>query len=191
MMELAHDRYGLGGDDWQPPLNVLPYRVCERSGLVPNGVCPGRTEQFFENTNRLDPDTYWKKVTIDSQTRQLATANTPITLQQEQVFFIPPEEALEWWRANQLPLPPTDYDTITRPDLIRFDRHFRANRLGVCGWGGRSAWELRWGEPAILSTGIWGRLKPDGVDCHYRARNHLHAWSSAGALGYHRAQRVV
>lgn len=119
MMELAHDRYGLGGDDWQPPLNVLPYRVCERSGLVPNGVCPERTEQFLENTQPLEPDTYWKKVTINSQTRQLATANTPITLQQEQVFFIPPEEALEWWRANQLPLPPTDYDTITRPDLIR------------------------------------------------------------------------
>ena len=119
MMELSHDRYGLGGDDWQAPLNVLPYRVCERSGLVPNGICPERTEQFLENTQSLEADTYWKKVTINSQTRQLATANTPITLQQEQVYFVPPSEALEWWRANQLPLPPTDYDTVTRPDLIR------------------------------------------------------------------------
>ncbi len=119
IMELSHDRYGFGGEDWQSPLNVLPYRVCERSGLVPNGVCPERTEQFLENTQPLEPDTYWKKVTINSQTRQLATANTPITLQQEQVYFVPPAEALEWWRANQLPLPPTDYDTVTRPDLIR------------------------------------------------------------------------
>jgi hypothetical protein len=63
-------------------------------------------------------DTYWQSVEINSQTRQLATANTPRELKTSTLYFIPPPEAQEWWQANNLPLPPKEYDTISFPELL-------------------------------------------------------------------------
>lgn len=119
LMELSHNRYGLGAEDWERPQNIVEARVCERSGLRPNDACPQRTEIFLENTQPPQTDTYWQQLTVNRQTGQLATANTPANLREDRVFFVPPPEARDWWEANQLPLPPEQYDTITRPDLVR------------------------------------------------------------------------
>src|SRR5690606_33965170 len=63
-------------------------------------------------------DTYWQSVDINSQTNQLATVNTPAGLRSERVYFVPPSDAREWWEDNNLPLPPTEYDTVSRPELF-------------------------------------------------------------------------
>jgi membrane peptidoglycan carboxypeptidase len=117
--DYAHDRFGMGADEWQQPDNVVQARVCERSGLRPNGICPERTEIFLENTQPPEIDFFWQSVDINNQTGQLSTANTPSNFREERLFFVPPPEAAEWWEANQLPLPPQEYDTITRPDVVR------------------------------------------------------------------------
>jgi membrane peptidoglycan carboxypeptidase len=118
-MEYLHDRANLPSQGWTRPPGIVELAVCERSGMLPNGNCPVRTELFLEGTEtRIGTDTYWQAFQLNSQTGQLATANTPADLRTERVFFIPPDDAADWWRANNLPLPPTDYDTVSRPQLF-------------------------------------------------------------------------
>ncbi len=118
VMTYAHQRAGLPPRSWEQPPDVIEGPVCERSGLRPNGVCPVRAEFFLENTQPPEQDTYWQQYEINTQTNQLATANTPAGFREVRNFFVPPGEAREWWLANGLPLPPSDYDTITRPTLV-------------------------------------------------------------------------
>lgn len=118
-LEYLHDREGLPSQAWPRPDGIVELAVCERSGALPNGSCPVRTELFLDGTqNRLREDTHWQSFQLNSQSGQLATANTPDELRTERVFFMPPDDAADWWAANNLPLPPTDYDTVSRPELF-------------------------------------------------------------------------
>jgi hypothetical protein len=92
--------------------------VCEKSGLLPNDVCPVRNEIFIAVRPPTQTDTYWRSVEINNQTFQLATASTPAGLRSSTLYFIPPPEAMDWWVANNQPLPPEDYDNISRPNLL-------------------------------------------------------------------------
>jgi len=121
LLRYAHQRDSLPIADWPRPPDVLEYTVCERSGLLPNPLidCPTRRELFLRQVPPYQEDTFWQVYEINSQTRQLATAYTPANLRLRSVFFIPPAAAEEWWRANNLPLPPSDYDTISRPAALK------------------------------------------------------------------------
>jgi membrane peptidoglycan carboxypeptidase len=118
LMDYIYLRDALPTDDWPRPENITELSVCERSGLLPNGICPTRREVFINifQPNRID--NLWQVFDINSQTNQLATVNTPAGLRSEQVYFVPPAEAMDWWQANNQPLPPTEYDTVSRPELL-------------------------------------------------------------------------
>jgi penicillin-binding protein 1A len=118
LMDYIYLRDALPTDDWTRPENIAELSVCERSGLLPNGICPTRREVFINifQPNRLD--TLWQAFDVNSQTNQLATVNTPSGLRSEQVYFVPPADAMDWWEANNQPLPPTEYDTVSRPELL-------------------------------------------------------------------------
>lgn len=119
VMQYAHQRDGLPADNWRRPENIVEVSVCDRSGALPNGNCPVETEIFIDGRQtRLAPDTYWQNFEINRQTGQLATASTPSELRGRQVYFVPPPEAFEWWQSNNLPLPPAEYDTVSRPELF-------------------------------------------------------------------------
>jgi len=119
VMEYVHTRDELPALRWERPFNIVEVAVCERSGLLPNGVCPPRTEIFLDGMQTsLRRDTYWQAVDINSRTRQLATVNTPAELRSQQVYFIPPDAALDWWRANNQPLPPEEFDSVSRPEIL-------------------------------------------------------------------------
>ena len=120
LMQYAHDRDSLPNADWTRPDAVTALSVCDRSGLLPNGDCPTHTELFLANSGfqPQQEDTYWQKVVINSQSGQRATASTPNQLQVSKLFFVPPLEASEWWQTNNLPLPPTGYDNVSRPELF-------------------------------------------------------------------------
>lgn len=119
LMEYAHNRDTLPSTGWTRPEKIINVQVCERSGTRPNGFCPVRDEIFIDETQtRLQPDTFWQAFQINSQTGQLATANTPPQVRTEQVYFVPPPDAYDWWQANNLPLPPVDYDSVSRPELF-------------------------------------------------------------------------
>jgi membrane carboxypeptidase/penicillin-binding protein PbpC len=106
--------------DWPRPDNVIEANVCQRSGLLPNGVCPTRREIFIAGIQPFQQDTHWQAIEVNSRTGRLATPNTPAGERQTQTYFIPPDTALDWWTANRQPLPPSDYDSFTRPDNAAF-----------------------------------------------------------------------
>ncbi|MEO0564014.1 MAG: Ig-like domain-containing protein, partial [Chloroflexota bacterium] len=118
--DYSGDRFVLSPDAWPQPENIVDATVCERSGLRLNEACPQRNEIFLENTQPPETDTYWQRVAVNTQTNQLATANTPSNFREERQFFVPPAEAEEWWRATQpnVAILPETFDTITRPDVV-------------------------------------------------------------------------
>lgn len=136
--------------DWTRPQNIVEITVCQRSGLLPNGTCPTRRELFIAGIQPVQPDTFWQAVELNRQTRQRATANTPNDLRETQTYFIPPDAALDWWRANRQPLPPEDYDSFTRPDNAAFTST-RIARPEALEWL-RGQVEVRGTVPANLRT---------------------------------------
>jgi membrane peptidoglycan carboxypeptidase len=115
VMRYAHERDNLPNADWQRPDDVVQVPVCQRSGLLANNVCPAYNELFLAVAQPADADNFWQSVEVNSQTGQLATVNTPRELRSQQVYFNPPPEAADWWRANNMPLPPTSLDTVSLP----------------------------------------------------------------------------
>ncbi|MCA0454250.1 MAG: penicillin-binding protein [Chloroflexi bacterium] len=120
VMQYAHDRDSLPNADWSRPDTITTLSVCDRSGLIPNADCPTHAEIFLANAGfqPQQEDTYWQKVVINSQSGLRATASTPNQLQISKLFFVPPPDAEEWWRSNNLPLPPLGYDNVSRPELF-------------------------------------------------------------------------
>ncbi|MBZ0290395.1 MAG: transglycosylase domain-containing protein, partial [Anaerolineae bacterium] len=47
LMQYAHDRDGLPPADWERPDDVVQMSVCDKSGLLPNTVCPVRNDWFI------------------------------------------------------------------------------------------------------------------------------------------------
>jgi membrane peptidoglycan carboxypeptidase len=117
-MQYAHDRDRQPVLNWERPPDVVQLPVCKRSGLLVSEICPARDEIFLEQAVPTQNDTFWQTVEINRQTGQRATANTPRELRAQSVFFIPPPDAAEWWKANNLPLPPTSYDTVSQPGVF-------------------------------------------------------------------------
>ena len=119
LMNYVHDRDGISPDSWQRPSDIEEYIVCDISGLIPsNAQCPTRQEIVPPGSPPLN-DTYWQSFEINTQTGQRATANTPSNLSAEQLYFVPPDDVLEWWTETGRPLPPIDYDTISRPEVLK------------------------------------------------------------------------
>jgi membrane peptidoglycan carboxypeptidase len=126
VMEYVHDRENIFSQPWARPDGIVELSVCDRSGLLPNGNCPVRSELFLDGTqNRLIPD-----------------------LLTERVFFIPPDEAADWWETNNLPLPPTDYDTVSRPELFGSAAILQPESFAYVGG----------------SVDVRGSLPPDGME---------------------------
>jgi hypothetical protein len=81
----------------------------------------------------LQRDTRWEVVEINSRTNQRATVNTPSELRSQQVFFIPPDAALDWWRANNQPLPPEEFDTVSGPRILDTAQIFQPAQFAQVG----------------------------------------------------------
>jgi membrane peptidoglycan carboxypeptidase len=121
LMRYIHDRNALPIADWQQPPDVAQYSVCERSGMIPRPEvnCPRYNESFLRQVPPYQTDNFWQSITINSETRQRATAFTPVNLQIQSIYFVPPDIAMDWWQSNGLPLPPNEYDTQSRPDILK------------------------------------------------------------------------
>ena len=115
-----HQRDRLVPAKWPRPADVEEFLVCEISGMLPlaTGHCPTRSE-IVPSGSTLLPDTRWQSFEINRVTGQLATALTPDSFRSEAVYFVPPDEILDWWIANNRPLPPSAYDSENRVEDIR------------------------------------------------------------------------
>ncbi len=133
LMDYLYVRDELSGSDWQRPISIVETPVCMTSGLSPNGICNTRPELFLDVSQIPPQDTYWIKVEVNSQTGQRATFNTAAALRDERVYFNPPQEALNWWVANNRPLPPIDYDIVSGPDLLSSAVILQPRNLEIVG----------------------------------------------------------
>lgn len=121
VMRYANQRDAVPEAGWTRPDSVAQYEVCDRSGLIPpeGSECPTRDEWFARTVPPYQEDTFWRTVEVNSQSNLLASLTTPPNLIVENVYFVPPAAAMDWWKSNNQPLPPTEYDTRTRPQEFR------------------------------------------------------------------------
>jgi penicillin-binding protein 1C len=92
------------------PSTIIDKTVCTPSGLLPTPSCTGsnqRNEIFVAGTEPTRPDNMWQTFTIDTETNELANADTPPERRTEQAFMIVPSEAQDWARDSGIPQPPT------------------------------------------------------------------------------------
>jgi len=135
IMDYTNTRDSLPADNWPLPAEIVQAPVCEISGLAPNGVCDTRNELFIREVQvqTLPTDTYWREVEINSDTNRLATVNTPDALRRQVVYFVPPDEALDWWQLENRPLPPTQSDTSNVAPVLRTAAITSPGELDVVG----------------------------------------------------------
>jgi len=103
------------------PDAVAEYIVCEKTGFTPpaGSECPTRSELFLRKIPPSQEDVFWQSIEVNSQNGLRATPFTPTNLVVKKVFFVPPDAALDWWRSNNLPLPPKDYDMQNLPQVLK------------------------------------------------------------------------
>ncbi len=112
LMNFAHAHLRLPARDWAAPADIEEFLVCEISGLLPatTAHCPTRREMVPSGT-RLQRDRFWQTVEINRENGQLASVHTPESLRESVAYFMPPDEILDWWRAEGKPMPPSSYST--------------------------------------------------------------------------------
>jgi hypothetical protein len=91
--------------------------VCNLSGLLPTRECPDTiTEIFIDGTQPAGYDNLFKSYEINRETGLLATVFTPAEMVETRTYMLVPEDALDWASANNIAVPPKDYDLIQAPN---------------------------------------------------------------------------
>ena len=98
----------------EPP-GMTRVEVCATSGLLPTPYCPERVKELFiAGTEPKTFDNIWQAFRIHKTTGKLATVYDPPDQVAEKVFPIYPPEAADWVRENNIPQPPSEYNTTNR-----------------------------------------------------------------------------
>lgn len=94
------------------PENIVRVPVCLASGLLPTAECPQVVRELFVKGNEpTKPDDIWKPFRIFVPNGKLATAFDPPDQVTTVVYPIYPPEAQDWVKENNIPQPPTEFDT--------------------------------------------------------------------------------
>ncbi len=116
LMEKIHQ--GLPGRGFQEPPGMTRVEVCATSGLLPTPYCPDRVKELFiVGTEPKTFDNVWQPFRIYKPNGKLATVYDSPDQVEEKVFPIYPEEARDWVRENNIPQPPTEYNTAARAPI--------------------------------------------------------------------------
>lgn len=115
IMEYAHQ--GLPSEAWQRPSDIIEMTVCQTSGLLATPYCPTRQELFKKGTEPHQSDTVYQPFAVNRDTGLLATVYTPPDVVEQRIYEVLPPEAADWARENNIPQPPTAYDTVNAPSL--------------------------------------------------------------------------
>ncbi len=82
---------------------------------MPTPYCPERVKELFiAGTEPKTFDNIWQSFRIYKPSGKLATVYCPPDQVQDKVFPIYPPEAADWVRENNLPQPPSEYETTCR-----------------------------------------------------------------------------
>ncbi len=110
LMAWAHQDEPIVG--WTRPPGLRERAVCNETGLLPTALCPTVTEYFVEGTEPTIYDNMYQEFRINRETGRLATIYTPPHLIDNRIFRIFPDRAADWVREQEIPQPPTEFDTI-------------------------------------------------------------------------------
>ena len=110
LMNYVIDRDKLPALEWQKPADLEEFLVCEISGQLPPATdhCPTRLEIVPAGAS-LGRDSYWQTVEVNSLTGQLASLTTPAEQRRAALYFLPPDDIIDWWTAAGRPLPPSAF----------------------------------------------------------------------------------
>jgi membrane peptidoglycan carboxypeptidase len=98
---------------WTPPAGIVHLDVCDPSGLLPTAYCPVVVrETFISGTEPTTQDNLFQPYLVNRETGKLATTMTPLDLIEERVYMIPPPGAETWAESEDIPSPPSEYDTM-------------------------------------------------------------------------------
>lgn len=98
VMRLIHE--GLPPRPFPVPQGLVRVAVCVPSGLLPNGICPTRTELFALGAEPRQVDDIHRRFEVDRRTGELASASTPPEEIETRVRMVLPQEAADWAREN-------------------------------------------------------------------------------------------
>lgn len=86
--------------------------VCAASGLLPTPECPQIVKELFvKGSEPKTQDNIWKPFRIFTPNGKLATAFDPPDQVTTVVYPIYPPEAGDWVKENNIPQPPSEFDT--------------------------------------------------------------------------------
>lgn len=103
-------------EDWALPADVSVINVCDPSGMLPTAECPNLVSEVFLNGNEpVQPDTMYRKFSINRETGLLATVFTLPQLIEERTYLVVPSDARSWAESAGLEIPPSNYDVIQSP----------------------------------------------------------------------------
>ncbi len=185
-------------DGWPLPVGMLRLKVCNPSGLLPTEACPNLVDEvFIEGYQPVQADTLFRSYAINRETGFLATIFTPPQLVEKRVFMLVPPEAQTWARAANLPVPPTQYDTLQPPPVnadvnISSPAMFAALKgkvsiQGTAGGADFAYYRLQYGQG--LNPEAWVLI---GTDMKKPVNGGaLSEWETAGLQGLYSLQLMV
>lgn len=110
MMEYIHQK--LPVKSFVEPPGMVRTSVCAASGLLPTKECPQVVRELFKKGSEpTQLDNIWKPFRIFIPNGKLATAFDPPDQVTTVVYPIYPQEAADWVKENNIPQPPTEFDT--------------------------------------------------------------------------------
>ncbi len=110
VMEYIHEK--LPVTEFVEPPNIVRIPVCLASGLLPTAECPQVVREVFVKGNEpTQPDNIWRPFRIFVPNGKLATAFDPPDQVTTVVYPIYPPQAADWVKENNIPQPPTEFDT--------------------------------------------------------------------------------
>lgn len=102
--------------DFPVPPGIVRREICFPSGLLPAEACQQRrSEVFIQGTEPTAQDTIYQSFAICQPTGLLATVHCPPDQVETKVFPVYPAELADWLRQNEVPQPPSEYDTTYGP----------------------------------------------------------------------------
>jgi penicillin-binding protein 1A len=201
VMQYANAAYNFDSRVWPRPTDIVEVTVCDISGMLPQqGIdCPRHNEIFHPKVLPSQHDIYWETVEINSSTRQRAADSTPSHLRLSQTYFIPPADALEWWQRMGRPLPPTEYDTMSLPEVLSSVQIFVPQDLsfvsGVVDVRGAmdatqmQSYQLRYSQGLASLNTNWIAL--GGLQTSFTEGTSLGLWDTSGLDGTYTLELLV
>ncbi len=91
---------------------LVELSICDPSGQLATAHCPALSELFIKGTEPTSYDTMYQEVGVNRENGRLATLYTPPELIERHIYQQFPDQLQAWAAANDIPQPPTEYDTL-------------------------------------------------------------------------------